>query len=307
MQLIKPSVELVTEPDLMKKLELIGRVCWASEDRITDNSAEKFVNMLINHKTESVLEHSNIVIRTNGEYNTYHLREILDEYEAESGLPSYIRNCGSDLPEYKFCDDIWSGNVRAWRSIAKRYRSEIIIEDAFWDHPLFKDIGIKSPHDYLFDERYFEFENEPAAEIIDADPYGRERHEIATFKIVCDRAIANELVRHRLLGITQRSTRYCDESNLECIEPWWWEESAQEDKQTMCSALTTAEAYYRAMQELENHSPQKSRGVLPLETATVIYLTGTVEYWKKNVLPLRTAKNAHPDIQIVAKMIEELL
>jgi hypothetical protein len=47
MKLIKPSVEIIREPDNMKRIELCGRVCYKSEDRIADGTAEKFCRMLI--------------------------------------------------------------------------------------------------------------------------------------------------------------------------------------------------------------------------------------------------------------------
>ena len=51
MKLINQSFEIITQEDfsligIKKFIEKCGRVCYKSEDRITDNSYEKFVNML---------------------------------------------------------------------------------------------------------------------------------------------------------------------------------------------------------------------------------------------------------------------
>ena len=55
------------ESEILQKLELIGRVCYKSEHKITENSAIPFVKKLIQNEHLSVLEHVNlsVVIKTN--------------------------------------------------------------------------------------------------------------------------------------------------------------------------------------------------------------------------------------------------
>lgn len=64
---VEQSIEVLTRPivykTLAKDLELIGRVCYKSEDRITETSADRFIRMIMNSGHESVLEHGNISIR----------------------------------------------------------------------------------------------------------------------------------------------------------------------------------------------------------------------------------------------------
>jgi thymidylate synthase (FAD) len=46
MKIIKPDVELITPIDgkiILKRIEQCGRVCYKSEDKITEDSAVKFV------------------------------------------------------------------------------------------------------------------------------------------------------------------------------------------------------------------------------------------------------------------------
>ena len=46
MQVIKPSIEIIDMEDyekIVKKIERIGRVCYKSEGKITEDSAEKFI------------------------------------------------------------------------------------------------------------------------------------------------------------------------------------------------------------------------------------------------------------------------
>jgi thymidylate synthase (FAD) len=67
MKIVQQSHEILTPPEhiagMLKRIELCGRVCYKSEDRITDDSAERFVAMLIRRGHESVLEHEAITVR----------------------------------------------------------------------------------------------------------------------------------------------------------------------------------------------------------------------------------------------------
>lgn len=64
MKLIDQSWEWVIKPiNPLETLERIGRVCYKSEDKITPESAPRFVKMLIDNKHESVLEHITASVR----------------------------------------------------------------------------------------------------------------------------------------------------------------------------------------------------------------------------------------------------
>ncbi len=66
MKVIKPSVEIIDVfdgLDVIRKLELCGRVCYKSEDKITDDSAYKFIENIIKRGHESVLEHFSFSVK----------------------------------------------------------------------------------------------------------------------------------------------------------------------------------------------------------------------------------------------------
>ena len=66
MKIINPSYEIISEVNGKKMLEFIercGRVCYKSEDLITEWSALKFVEGIIKSKHESVLEHQSITVK----------------------------------------------------------------------------------------------------------------------------------------------------------------------------------------------------------------------------------------------------
>lgn len=66
MKIIKPDVQFITPVDgaiILKRLEQCGRVCYKSEDKITDGSAAKFVAGIIKRGHEAVLEHCSFTVK----------------------------------------------------------------------------------------------------------------------------------------------------------------------------------------------------------------------------------------------------
>lgn len=66
MKVLKPSVEFVTPVNgaiILQRLEECGRVCYKSEDKITDGSAEKFIRGIIKSGHEAVLEHCSFTVK----------------------------------------------------------------------------------------------------------------------------------------------------------------------------------------------------------------------------------------------------
>lgn len=60
MKIIEPSFEFIGNIDaesILTNIEIAGRVCYKSENKITENSKEEFIKGIINRGHESVLEH----------------------------------------------------------------------------------------------------------------------------------------------------------------------------------------------------------------------------------------------------------
>lgn len=66
MKLIKPSFEILEQgfgiDDIYKHIELCGRTCYKSTDKITKDSAKPFVNRMINSKHYAILEHGTVYL-----------------------------------------------------------------------------------------------------------------------------------------------------------------------------------------------------------------------------------------------------
>lgn len=66
MKIIKPSYEIMTPIDrisILKSIEIAGRTCYRSSDKITEDSASKFVRMLIKNGHEAMIEHNSITVK----------------------------------------------------------------------------------------------------------------------------------------------------------------------------------------------------------------------------------------------------
>ena len=66
MRLIKSKVELINQgssiEDIYRHIELCGRVCYKSEDKITPDSAKEFVDRMIKSGHCSMLEHGTVYL-----------------------------------------------------------------------------------------------------------------------------------------------------------------------------------------------------------------------------------------------------
>lgn len=89
MKIIKPSARIVSSVDgdeILKRIEEYGRVCYKSEDRITEDSAKRFVENLIKRGHESVLEHISVTVKFVCDRGVSHeiVRHRLASYSQES-------------------------------------------------------------------------------------------------------------------------------------------------------------------------------------------------------------------------------
>lgn len=104
MQIIKPYHEILSmpEPDeAMALLEVAGRTCYKSENRINSDSADKFIHGMIKAGHHSIIEHINITVRFICDRGVTHelVRHRLAAYSQES-----TRYC--NYSKNKFCNEI---------------------------------------------------------------------------------------------------------------------------------------------------------------------------------------------------------
>ena len=150
-------------------------------------------------------------------------------------------------------------------------------------------------------------------------------HASISFKIVCDRGVSHELVRHRLASYSQESTRYCNYSkenmkdNLSFVYPAWYYDIdfnsvANFDEENikkivrwrlLNSACETAEQFYLQL-IADGAKPEEARAILPHCLRTNVVMTMNIRALR-NFIRLRLSKFAHPDIRRIAWLIYQLL
>lgn len=135
-------------------------------------------------------------------------------------------------------------------------------------------------------------------------------HEKITVRIICDRGVTHEIVRHRIASYSQESTRYCNYCNdrfgneLTFIEPCFFSSNSEEDrknKQIWLDTMSMIEKNYNML--IENGAkPEEARAILPNSLKTEIVVTMNLRAWR-HFFRLRTDKTAHPQIREISNMI----
>lgn len=149
-------------------------------------------------------------------------------------------------------------------------------------------------------------------------------HHSVSVRIICDRGVSHEIVRHRLASYAQESTRYCNYSKdkfgseLTFILPCWfgsditgrypiqsWQLMPAMTEAEVCwfQSMLRAERDYLRLLDL-GWTPQQARSVLPNSLKTEIVVTMNLREWR-HFLRLRTAPEAHPQMREIAVPILE--
>lgn len=137
-------------------------------------------------------------------------------------------------------------------------------------------------------------------------------HEKVTVKVICDRGVSHEIVRHRIASYSQESTRFCSYAKgkfgnqITVIDPNFEDQPDLTEKQAKVwyDAMTHAEEAYMKLIEL-GAAPQMARSVLPNSLKTEIVITYNLREWR-HFFKLRTAPAAHPQMrEITIPMLKE--
>ena len=131
-------------------------------------------------------------------------------------------------------------------------------------------------------------------------------HSQLSVKFTVDRAIANEIVRHRLCSFCQESTRYINYSKnkfgneIKVIVPWCLEKESSAYN-IWYDACKHAESSYMEMLGA-GVKPEIARNVLPLSTASELIVTANIREWR-HLLRLRTTEFAHPQMRHLMRLL----
>ena len=131
-------------------------------------------------------------------------------------------------------------------------------------------------------------------------------HAKVTLRVICDRGVSHEIVRHRMASYSQESTRYCNYSKdkfgkeITVIKPCFLEENTEKYDLWLKTCENCEKSYFEMLEM--GMTPQEARSILPNSLKTEIVMSMNISSWR-NFFQLRTAKAAHPQMREVADMI----
>lgn len=310
MKLIESSVQIIEEKDPYKTIELAGRTCYKSEDKITENSAKEFVDRMIKLGHGAMLEHGTIYLNIPEQTYTETLEDEFGKFNNPNNgiVDRYRKNKYSKV-----------NSVAANEELRKKYP---------------KVRPFKLTHHYITTNLRVIVENGWEEDLKwQCDP--TEHHEKRiTAKFICDRGVSHEFVRHRVFSFAQESQRYCNynkdkfNNELTFIKPTWldiptgdytyWDgdwcdidnmkiqlpsDNGVADNFLWC--LNNAGMQYRLLIN-KGLKPQEARGVLPNTTKTELVMTGFESDWE-GFFKLRCSGAAHPDAKKLADELYKLI
>lgn len=322
---VEPECEVVTESDLVRKVEMAYRVCYKSEGLVSETSkalVQRLTSSRIPARHTSPLEHAWIKVTTPREYAVA-FRWLMrgNEFITVETANTFV------------------GNFRAFHDFLIRHT---VLRDDVWisDNVIVRELGnqLHAMYPEVFPSIYTVSGEVPSTQwkIEEYDSYH-------TFRIVTTRDILQELARHRSMSFSVESTRYCNYGNkgytFVIPRPYEWTNqidwsdtdklfsptikhlTTSTDKKApnsmelideelpmldtfLANCVLTSARYDNA---IKNHvSPQEARMLLPGALKTELFMTGTNEQWQ-HFLMLRNTTHAHPMIQYLAKTIATIV
>ena len=144
--------------------------------------------------------------------------------------------------------------------------------------------------------------------MLERGPESPIEHFSISVRVICDRGVSHEWVRHRLASYSQESTRYCNYAKdkfgneLTFIKPAGIE-IGTEAYSIWAAAMKDAERSYLDMLKI-GVAPENARSVLPNSLKTEFICTMNLREWR-HFFELRTSPAAHPDMRAVACPLKE--
>ena len=312
MKIIEPCANLIEETNPIKLVERIGRTCYKSEDKITEDSCYRFVNNLIKRKHYAMLEHANLLFEIRGMMGMFsdilnlpYLRYTSKYFETTKETIQYITISLSHLMKWANEDIKLSENSnQIFRGFDLCYKTKYLNED------IGTKVKGKCAVKFTDGSDVYISLLDSVEDIINVDDEDRDNHQFYTVKFTCDRGVSHEFARHRC-AVAQESTRYCNygSSDILFIEPADYDSWADMAKSTFTYACQTAEDCYKRMINNYGFTPQVARCVLPNSLKTEIILTMPRWQWKHffNLRYLGTTGAPHPDAKRVAHSAYDIM
>ena len=281
MKLIKQSFEFINQTDfslvgIKKHIERCARVSYKSEDKITDTSYEKFVNMLESRGHDRPLE-----------FGTVYLSRTSQKEDNMEWLDKYAYNPWSKFSFGNGSTRI-NGELRNTIYVTTNYR---VIKEHHWEDDL----------QYLCEPTEYHHKRYTVHMILDRGVMDEFRTHVGLSHLAESTRYCN-----------YSKDKFGNE--LTFIDPCWEIRTANEritpegthvssDALEFLTALNEAEDHYLSLLA-KGWTPQQARSVLPLGIKSELISCGFKDSWE-NFFRRRDAPDAHPMAQKIAKPMHE--
>lgn len=276
MKLIKQSFQFVNQKgftlkDIYKHIEYCARISYKSQDKITDTSYEKFVNMLESRGHDRPFE-----------FGTVHLKMLLPDFQ---GFINSLLTIG-------VLNDIWikSAYVGDIVYITTNYRYYLDIIKYF---PNVKEYFTEEDNEY-YPKRY------TIHMILDRGVMDEFRTHVGLSHLAESTRYCNYSKNKFGNEITFIKPDWY-KSHLEPINNVY--EPGYETSELFLQACEDAESWYLNLLK-EGLTPQQARSILPLGIKSELISCGFEDAWT-NFMKRRDAPDAHPMAQEIAKPMHE--
>ena len=294
MKLIKQSFEILDQQcsleGIYKQIEISGRTCYKSEDKITEDSAKEFVDRMIKSGHGAMLEHGTIYLAIP---MTTYAPEAVNIYRHNSY--SKVNECNKFIFTDKYGDKVaaWcvTTNLRVLVENDCLEDLEFLCEPTEYHE---RRVTVKFTTDQgilreFTRHRVFSFAVESTRYCnYSKDKFGNE----LTFIIPC---WLNIPTGHYVYW----DGDWCDIDKMKIQLP----EGEHNDIDAFLWTLNNVETHYTFLIN-SGWKPQQARNILPLATKCDMVMTGFVSDWK-HFFGLRDAASAHPQAQELAHSLRE--
>lgn len=286
MRLIKPSFEILDQQcgleGVYKQIEIAGRTCYKSEDKITEDSAKGFVDRMVKSGHGAMLEHGTVYLDVPNSAGDYDL------------VPFFASNPYSRVVIKPLEDRVHNYVTTNFRVIVENFAEEYIPDilqylcepTEFHEKRItvrfICDRGVS--HEFVR-HRVFSFAQESTRYCnYSKDKFGNE----LTFIEPCWLDDYN-YEDNTYNQIFTDSLRFAEAHYLDLLKKW-------DDK--------IPDKRYKTGFRNNPWTPQQARAVLPNALKTELVMTGFVSDWK-HFFELRDAASAHPQAQELAHPLHE--
>lgn len=291
MKLIESSVQIIEEKDPYKMIELAGRTCYHSLDKITEDSSKEFVDRMIKLGHGAMLEHGTIYLTIDGEdpnlskiQSNPHTKvnlvpyEVLTEGNYTISYKAYITTNLRVLVENNL-KELLCYQVEPTEHHEKRITAKFIC-----------DRGVS--HEFVR-HRVFSFAQESTRYC----DYSKDKFRNDITYIIPSWLDLPEG------KYSNWDNDWCDVSELKLLYPEV--DNLSDPANCFLQSIKNAEYYYFMLIN-RGWKPQQARQVLPNATKTELVMTGFESDWE-HFFELRCSGAAHPDAKKLADELKSLM